>query len=168
MSIRVVADGADGYRLFSPANQVVGWVRGRVIGVSGFENENVAVSAAIRSYGVLAPWLEQQRLHPFPALPDGPVRFVHDGAHRWILIGRVPVARFPDGTRRDSGARGHAFEIVLKGSVSEGMIIHAALVTLHAAHGKITPADVSGPARQNTVGASDVLAPITHREQEAR
>jgi nucleotide-binding universal stress UspA family protein len=39
MSIRVVADGADGYRLLSANNELAGWVRGRAIGVAGFADD---------------------------------------------------------------------------------------------------------------------------------
>ena len=162
MSIRVIADGADGYRLLSPSNQLMGWVRGRAIGVSGFSDEAESISAAIRSYSSLAQWLEQQHLHPLPELTDDPARLIHDGAHRWVLIGRVPVARLPTGTPGEAGANTHAFEIVLKGSISEGMAIHAALVALRAAHGGIDAADIAWPRRRRTTGTGATLAPITH------
>lgn len=168
MTVGVVADGADGYRLLSALNAVVGWVRGRAIGVSGFDDEDGAVSAAIRAYSTLAPWLERQRLHPLAELGDEPPRCVRDGAHRWILIGRVPVARLPTGTPYDAGARGHSFEIVLKGSVSEGMAIHAALLVLRAAHGNIDAADISWASRRDRVGATTSLVPTTHLELDGR
>ena len=167
MSAHVIADGADGYRLVSADDNVVGWVRGRVIGVSGFEDEGAAVSAAIRSHRALASWLERQHLHPLPALEDAPPKFVHDGAHRWLVIGRVQVARIPAATSHGADPRSHTFEIVLKGAVSEGMAIHAALVTLQAAHGQTDPADVS-VGRQPTAAHSSGLAPTTHLDSEAR
>jgi hypothetical protein len=107
----------------SPSNQLMGWVRGRAIGVSGFSDE----------------------------AESDPARLIHDGAHRWVLIGRVPVARLPTGTPAEVGANTHAFEIVLKGSISEGMTIHAALVALCAAHGGIAAADIAWPARSRTI-----------------
>jgi hypothetical protein len=161
MNIHVVADGADGYRLISSEDAVVGWIRGRVIGVGGFDDEAAAVSAAIRSYRALASWLEQQELHPFASLDDAPPKFVHDGAHRWLLIGRVPVARIPTAPAHGPARRARTFEIVLKGTVSEGMAIHAALVILRAAHGDTGSADVAVRAQRTRVGKSDVLAPST-------
>jgi hypothetical protein len=168
MMIRVLADGADGYRLVSADDTVVGWVRGRAIGVCGFRNEENAVSAALRAYCALSPWLERQHLDPLPALGEDPARCVHDGAHRWILVGRVPVARLPSGTPYDAGAGDHSFEIVLKGSISEGMAIHAALVVVRATHDNVDAADISWAARRNVLGASASLAPTTHLDLEAR
>jgi len=167
MSVRVVADRADGYRLLSARNDLLGWVRGRAIGVSGFADEDALTSAAIRSYQVLAVWLERQHLHPLPELNDDPARLIHDGAHRWILIGRVPVARVLTNTPYDASADTHAFEIVVKGSISEGMGIHAALVALRAAHGRIDAADIAWADRNGSLGARSSIAPTTRLELEA-
>lgn len=167
MSVHVVADGADGYRLLSPEDAVVGWVRGRVIGVGGFESEAAAVSAAIRSHRALASWLERQRLRPLPALTDEPPRFVHDGAHRWLLIGRVPVARIPAGPPRGADSRAYSFEIVLKGTVSEGMVIHAALFAVYAARGQVESDDLATGRGNRTIGSSASLGPTTYLESEA-
>jgi hypothetical protein len=169
MSAHVMADGADGYRLVSGDDVVVGWVRGRVIGVSGFDDEAAAVSAAIRSHRELASWLVRQRLQPLPALDDSvPPRFVHDGAHRWLVVGRVQVARIPAASSHGADSRSHAFEIVLKGSVSEGMAIHAALVALQAAHGPTEPADIAIGRHRRGVPVSNGLAPTTYLDLEAR
>ena len=165
MTVRVVADGADGYRLLSPTNEVVGWLRGRAIGVTGSASEDAAVVAATRAYGALARWLERQQLPPLPPLGDEPSRFVHDGAHRWILVGRVPVARFAAASL--SAADAHAFEIILKGSVSEGMAIHAALVALGAAQGRIDAADIAWAGRRKKAGGDGSPTPTTHMDLEA-
>ena len=167
MTVRVVADGADGYRLLSADNAVAGWVRGRAVGVGGFDDEGDAVSAAIRAYCALAPWLERQHLHPLPTLGEEPARRVHDGAHRWILIGRVPVARLATGTPYAAGAAGHVFEIVLKGSISEGMMIHAALVALRESHGSVDAADIVWAERRRAIGTDPPLAPNTHLDLDA-
>jgi hypothetical protein len=167
MTVRVLADGADGYRLLSADDTVVGWVRGRAIGVVGFRDEDQAVSGANRGYCALVPWLDRQQLDPLPTLGEEPVRCVHDGAHKWILVGRIPVARLPTGTPYEPAAGGHAFEIVLKGAISEGMAIHAALVVQRAAHGRVSAADISWASRLN-VGARPSLAPTTHLDLEAR
>lgn len=143
MTIRVVADGADGYRLLSADGAVVGWARGRAVGVTGFESDAAAVRAAIRAHDVLSAWVERQHLHPLPALDHEPARFVHDGA-----------------------AREHAFEIVLKGEISEGIAIHAALLALRAAHGKIDAADITWASRASAAATSMALAPTTHLDLE--
>lgn len=166
MTIRVVADGADGYRLLSADDAVVGWARGRGVGVTGFESEAAAVRAAIRAHDVLSAWVERQHLHPLPALDHEPARFVHDGAHRWLLVGRIPVARIATGTPYDGAAREHAFEIVLKGEISEGIAIHAALLALRAAHGKIDAADITWASRASAAATSMALAPTTHLDLE--
>jgi len=168
MTTRVIADGADGYRLLSAEDAVVGWVRGRALGVTGFDDEDAVVPAAIRAYGALASWLDRQHLPPLPVLGTQPARCIHDGAHRWIVVGRSPVARLPTPPPHDVAPSGHAFEIVLRGAISEGMAIHAALIVLRAARGIVDGADISWAARRNTAGASSTLAPTTHLDVEAR
>jgi hypothetical protein len=166
MTIRVLADGADGYRLLSAEDAVVGWIRGRAIGVTGFASYDAVVSGAVRAYCVLASWLERQHLHPLTPLDDAPARCIHDGAYRWIVIGRVPIARLPSQSPSDDVAGAHSFEIVLKGALSEGMAIHAALVVLRAARGRIDAADIVWSSRHASFGAAP-LVPTTHLDLEA-
>ena len=163
MSIRIIADGADGYRLLSANNELLGWVRGRAIGVTGFADDAEAMVAARRAYVKLGTWLERQHLHPLSDLADGN-RLVHDGAHRWLLAGNVPVARLMAGTPYDSRAATCAFEIVLKGAIGEGLMIHAALVVLRATHGSMSAADIAWAERRKPVGLSSGLTPTTHLE----
>jgi len=158
MSVRVLSDGTDGYCLVSPKNELVGWTRGRIVGVNGFEDEHAAILAAVRSYRVLSPWLERQRLQPLPPIHDTPPRVVDDGAHRWVLVGRVPVARLvaaAEATRESVDGLSHrsAFEIVLKGAIGEGIAIHAAIIALRAAHGVIEAADLTPPPRRSSTRA---------------
>lgn len=167
MSVRVVADGADGYRLLSANNELVGWVRGRAIGVAGFADDRAATSAVLRAYPALAAWLDRQHLHPLAELTDDAPRLVHDGAHRWLLVGSVPVARLPTGTPYASGTETHAFEIVLKGEISEGMMIHAALVALRESHGSIDAADIVWSKRRSAIGTDPRLALTTHLDLDA-
>jgi len=166
MTIQVIGDGADGYRLLSPNDNLLGWVRGRAIGVSGLRDEESLTSAAIRSYSALSAWLERQGLHPLPEVGGEPFRWIHDGAHRWLLVGRVPVARLPTGMRHDAEPDTRAFEIVLKGAISEGMAIHASLVAVRAAHGSINAADIAWAGRTKSLGARSSPTPNTHLELE--
>jgi hypothetical protein len=173
MSVRVIGDGANGYRLFSPDDEMVGWIRGRALGVSGFDDEAAAVSAAIRSYCSLRSWLERQGLHPLPALGDDPPRCARQGECRSILIGRVQVARLPAGTPYDPKAETHSFEIVLTHDISEGMGIHAGLVALRAAHPAVVAADIAWASRtRHTNNDNDdsrsTHNPTTHLQLEAR
>jgi hypothetical protein len=141
MSLRVTSDGAGGYRLLSSQEYISGWVRGRIIGVAGFHEEDDAIDAAVRAYGVLAAWLSQQRLPSLPAFGCEPAHIIHDGAYRWIIIGRTPIARLTDGASNNS-APAAGFEILLRGSTGDGMAIHAGLIAVRAAAGKIGVADV--------------------------
>lgn len=166
MSIQVVPDGDDGYRLLSANNDLVGWVRGQAIGVSGLTDDDSLTLAAMRSYGALSAWLERQHLYPLPEVGGEPFRWIRDGAHRWLLVGRVRVARLA--ARHDAGPKTPAFEIMLKGSISEGMAIHAALVALRAAHGNIHAADIAWAGRSQSFGARSSLTPTTHLELEAQ
>lgn len=149
MSIRVLADGADGFALFSPHDELVGWIRGRAIGVSGFDDEATAIDAAIRANRVLSEWLDRNGLPGLAAFGRGTPNVVHDGAHRWILVERVPVARLPEPapTAGDDSLT-HAFEVVLRGIINEGMAIHAALIALRAARGDIDANHIRWPIRR--------------------
>jgi len=146
MSIRVLADGADGFALLSPRGELVGWIRGRAIGVSGFHDETAAIDAAVRANRVLAEWLERNGLPPLATFCDATPEVVHDGAHRWILVDRVPVARLPEPAPTvGDDSLAHSFEIVLRGIVNEGLSIHAALIALRAARGDIDASHIRWP-----------------------
>lgn len=162
-SIRVIADGADGYRLYSATDELVGWVRGRVVGVDGFATRAGAIQAALKSYRAVASWVERQGLRPLPPLGKGLPRLVHDGEHRWIQCGEHPVARLPEAipNARNDPTR-HSYEIVLRGMVSEGLAIHAALVAVSAVHGRIDAADITWPRRRTRPVESIAASPTTH------
>jgi hypothetical protein len=169
MNIHVMTDGAGGYRLLSAENDLVGWVRGRVVGVSGFTTRDRAVDAAVSSYRVLARWLAQQALQPLPSLGEGKLRVAHDGAHQWILCDRIRVARLPDVTSNPSNdSPCHSFEIVLDGAVSEGRAIHAGLIAVGAAQGRIVADDVTRPRRGIHSAEMAMIAPTTHVPLEER
>lgn len=164
MSVRVTADGVDGYRLLLAYNDLVGWVRDRALGVCGFGTADASIAGAVRAYGVLAAWPQRQHLHSLPELGERPARLVHDGAHRWRPVGRIPVERPPTGTPYGAGADTHASEIVLNGSISEGITIHAALIALRAAHGRIDVVDIDWAARDSGTVVRSSIAPTTHLE----
>jgi hypothetical protein len=166
MSVRVVADGADGFSLLSPTNELLGWVRGRAIGVTGLADDDEAVRVAVRVYRKVAAWLERQGLRALLPIGGSAPRFVHDGAHRWITIDRHPVARLLSGAPHDAPSSAASFEIVLRGSVSEGVAIHAALIALHAAH-NVSSADIAWPARRGLTRTAAAVTPTTHLDLEA-
>src|SRR3954468_19346740 len=93
MNIRVLADGADGCRLLNPDDGIVGWVRGRVIGVAGFADQASTIVAALSAFRKLAAWLEVEQRVAIPAIDGLPISVVHDGAYKWLSAGHVPVAR---------------------------------------------------------------------------
>ena len=155
---RVIADGADGYQLLAPDNRVLGWVRGRAIGIAGFFSEADGVAAAVAAYRALVPWLERNRLPSLSTIEDDAPSFVHDGAHRWICVGRVPIARLVVlGTHDGAHPVRHAFEIVLRGNVPQAVAIHAAIVALNAARVGRDPVETDLPPaaaeRLNGIGA---------------
>ncbi len=157
MSIRVVDDGAGGYTLLSRDNVQAGWVRGAAVGVTGFATEDEAIAAAVRAYRALVPWVERNHLKPLVPIREGPMRLVHDGAHRWIAFDNIPIARLPNATPHDrADAAQHAFEIVLRGAVSDGMGIHAALIALRIAKGHVEAAEIAWrPRPQHGVRAGE-------------
>src|SRR4051812_12851418 len=89
MSVRLLADGADGYRLVDADDGIVGWVRGRVIGVAGYPDQNSAIVAALRAFGGLAAWVQSEIASP----GSRSISLVYDGAYKWLAAGGVPVAR---------------------------------------------------------------------------
>jgi len=146
MSIRLLTDGVDGFALLSPRGELVGWIRGRAIGISGFADEPAAIEGAARATRVLAKWLERNCLPRVAEFGEDTPRVVHDGAHRWIMSGGRRVARLPEPapTTGDDSLT-HSFEIVLRGIVNEGAAIHAALVALGAARGDIDASHIHWP-----------------------
>jgi hypothetical protein len=169
MSIRVLADGADGFSLLSPANELMGWVRGRAIGVTGFADEDEVVRVAVHAYRKVAAWLERQGLTALLPIGGGMPSIVHDGAHRWITVDRQPVARILTSAPHHAPSPAASFEIVLRGSVSEGVAIHAALIALNASHGNAKTADIAWPARRGGARAPAAsVAPTTHLDLEVR
>ena len=146
MSIRVFADGADGFALLSPRGELVGWIRGRAIGVAGFDDESAAIEAAIRANRVLSEWLERNGLSPLAEFGDSNPHVVRDGAHRWIVVERIPVARLPEpAPTMGDDSLAHSFEIVVRGVINEGLAIHAALIALRAARGDIDASHIRWP-----------------------
>ena len=146
MSIRVLADGADGFALLSPRGELVGWIRGRVIGVAGFGDESAAIDAAVRANPVLSEWLERNGLPLLAEFGESKPHVVHDGAHRWIVVGRVPVARLPEPAPTvGDDTLAYSFELVVRGVMSEGLAIHAALIALRAARGDIDARHIRWP-----------------------
>ena len=146
MSIRILTDGADGFALLSPQGELVGWIRGRAIGVAGFRDESAAIDAAVRANPVLSEWLERNGLPPLVEFGGSKPQIVHDGAHRWILVERVPVARLPEpAPTLGDDTIAHSFEIVVRGAISDGMAIHAALIALRAARGDIDARHIRWP-----------------------
>ncbi len=149
MSIRVLADGADGFALLTPRGELVGWIRGRAIGVAGFADESAAIEAAVHANRSVSEWLERNARSSLAPFGNAKPRVVHDGAHRWVLSGTVPIARLPEPapTTGDDSLT-HAFEIVLRGIINEGVAIHAALVALRAARGDIDANHIRWPIQR--------------------
>ena len=106
---RVLADGDDTHRLEDAEGVAVGWIRGRVIGLRGLDDEQQATAVAIAAWRALTAALRRQfggwpRYEP--ALDR--LRVVHDGVHEWISDGTAPIARL---VREEHGAareRSHA------------------------------------------------------------
>jgi len=126
VSVRIVHDDADGFYLKSPDDDVVGWVRHGIVGVTGFDDRASAIDGACAASRVLEAWLARQRLPPLSATGEVPTRVMGDGKY--------------------------AFELSMSASMSDGMAIHAALIALRAAQGQIDTAHITWPSRRNPRG----------------
>jgi hypothetical protein len=150
MNIRVLADGADGYRLLNPDDGIVGWVRGRVVGVAGFTDQPSTIMAALNAFRRLAAWQEGEKGRPLPSIDGLTVSVVHDGAYTWLAAGHVPVARLIRRATNDFATSAeHAFEILLHGRVSDGTAIRAALIAVETLTGGNDSADITWPASKS-------------------
>jgi len=149
MSIRVLPDGADGYRLLDPNDGIIGWVRGRVIGVAGFPDQPSAIMAALRAFRKLAAWVGSEQQRVIPSTEGQTISVVHDGAYKWLAVGHVPIARL---TVRASSefaiSPDHAFEMVLHGRVSEGAAIRAAVIAVETLTGENDSVEIEWPMRK--------------------
>ena len=129
----------------------VGWIRGHVVGFSGFAHELYAARSAAIAHDALRRWEMRRR-----NLPEPPVRTlsaaVHEaGEHRTVVAdGRIigVIARTPPGDAFDAEARGVAFEIAIPGAADEA----AARGAAHVAHRAI---QASGLRWNAWVGAAD-------------
>jgi hypothetical protein len=158
MNIHVISDGADGYRLLTPEDEIVGWVRDRVVGVIGFQDEASAASAAVRAFRTIASWLARHALGALPTIDDGKLSVADDGAYMWIVAGQVPVARLVTRTPADFSSRNeHGFEIVLRGSVTDGTVIRAALLAVETVTGPNTSADIAWAATPSVTGSPSAV-----------
>ncbi len=132
--IRVLADGEQRHRLEDAEGRLIGWIRRRAVGFSGFASERHAVTAAAHGWRALESVLRREyagwpRFEP--ALDE--LHLVHDGAHEWISDGRTPLARLirppADG---GSDETTFAIEFVLPSFATEGVAIAAAQVVAKA------------------------------------
>lgn len=149
MTIKVLADGADGYQLIGENGEVMGWVRGRAVGVTGFRCEEDAINAAVAAHRALADAAPRLGLAALPPIRTGPVRLVHDGSDRWVAQEMTPIARLlalPDRRLADAPCR-HAFEVLLRGSrISDGAAIGGALHVIRALRPDTDSARIVWPA----------------------
>jgi len=127
-TLRLMSQGDGKYRLENSAGAVIGWIRGQVIGLTGFASVADAMSTVPMLSQKLDTLLAQDHARrPAIDVQYDTLRLAHDGAYEWITDGARPIARVyrPGiaGTPTDSVS----IEFVVPGSVTEAAIIQAAL-----------------------------------------
>ena len=135
-TLRLMSQGDGKYRLENSAGAIIGWIRGQVVGLTGF--------ASIEDAMAIVPLLNQRletllaqshaRRPPIEVQYDT-LRLAHDGAYEWITDGARPIARVyrPGiaGTPSDSVS----IEFVLPAFATEAAIIQAALAIVEQRRG---------------------------------
>lgn len=125
------------YRLETHSGRVLGWIHGHAIRLLGLRDDGEALSWA----PLLRNALDEALMRHYPgryrpAVPNGKLRFVHDGAYEWIAAGHVPIARV---YRSASGGAdgGVALEFVLPAYANEPSAIDCANVLVTMLHERI-------------------------------
>jgi hypothetical protein len=135
-TLRLMSEGDGKYRLENSAGAVIGWIRGQVIGLTGF--------ASVADAMAIVPMLNQRletllSQHPARRLPTGvqydALHLVHDGAYEWITAGARPIARVYRPGIAGMPSDAVSIEFVLPASVTETAIIRAALAIVEERKG---------------------------------
>ena len=135
-TLRLMSEGDGKYRLENSAGAIIGWIRGHVIGLSGFPSVGDAMAIVPMLHQKLEKLLARHHARrPATEVNYDTLRLTHDGAYEWIADGARPIARVyrPGiaGTPSDSVS----IEFVLPQSATESAIIHAALAIVEQKKG---------------------------------
>ena len=124
--LKILSDGENRHRLEDSTGTAVGWIRGRTIGIRGFQSELAARDGAVAAWRALQAALRQH----YPGWPAyeaalDRLRTVHDGAYEWFYDGTAPIARLlrPHSRAYDTSL---GIELVLPSYASEGVAMTVA------------------------------------------
>lgn len=119
-TVRVVSCGDSKYRLERPFREVVGWIHGRALGLTGFKSESEALATAPSLRRTLNELLRGQLgCSVRREMASHRLRLVHDGAYEWIASENGPIARLHRPGTTASPGDTFALEFVLPSYVSE-------------------------------------------------
>jgi hypothetical protein len=125
--LRLMSDGDSKYRLENSAGTVVGWIRGQVIGLTGFASVADAIALVPALNHKLEIALTRKARRSPPALDPGTLHLADDGAYEWTADGARAIARvYPPGIGGTPN-NSVSIEFVLPASVKEAAITRAAL-----------------------------------------
>ncbi|MFL5615367.1 MAG: hypothetical protein ACJ796_16990 [Gemmatimonadaceae bacterium] len=124
---KLVSEGDRKFRLEDQWGEMVAWARGHVVGLNGFFSMAESMAAVPILLQALDEVLERQcPSWRRPEVDYDMMHLVHDGAHEWIAVGAVPLARLhrPRGDAPPNDS--FAIELVLPSYVTESTAITAA------------------------------------------
>ncbi len=137
--LAIIAHGEDTFRLVDATGRDVGWVRPRIVGLSGFGSEKAAQRAALDGARALVRCLKREFGTTHFELKDEPSpRMIRDGDGEWIADGSVRVARLLRVENRAGGGHELAIEFALPSYANHAVAINAAQVVYGAVNGAPT------------------------------
>jgi len=126
--LRIITDGEDEHRIESADGTPVGWIRGRVVGFSGFADEAQAVRAATAAWWSLDGSLRRQfpgRAQQAPVSER--VHVLDEDTCAWVADGDRRLARlYRRGHGDGAGGGPVTIEFDLPSYASAGIVIAAA------------------------------------------
>jgi hypothetical protein len=131
-----MSQGDGKYRLENSAGAIIGWIRGQVVGLTGFASvADAMTNVPILNRRLEAVLAQHHAWRPANEVSYQTLRLVHDGAYEWIADGARPIARVyrPGIAGTPSGSV--SIEFVLPESATEAAIIRAALATVQQRRG---------------------------------
>jgi len=135
-TLRLMSEGDGKYRLENSAGALIGWIRGQVIGLTGFTSVGDAMAIVPMLNLRLETLLAQHHARGRPTgVQYDALHLAHDGAYEWITDGARPIARVYRPGIAGMPSDAVSIEFVLPQSVTGAAIIQAALAIVEQRKG---------------------------------
>jgi hypothetical protein len=112
MSLSVLAHEHDVFGLYRGDEQV-GWIDGRAVALTGFENSKEAELAAQAAFDAVRRWLARERRLDLVTGPAKSLRPKRERSRTKLMLDGVPIGRILEPGESKLDGAGYGFEIML-------------------------------------------------------